>query len=36
MHHEWTVAEFLEAFWNELILRGVNEAGSAKDNDSDM
>ena len=35
-HHEWTVAEFLEAFWNELILRGLNEAGSTKDTASDM
>ena len=25
IHNEWTVTEFLEAFWNEL-----NEAGSAK------
>ena len=36
IHHEWTVAEFLEAFWNEVILRGLNEAGSAKDTASDM
>ena len=36
IHHEWTVAEFLEAFWNELILRGLNEAGSVKDTASDM
>ena len=36
IHHEWTVAEFLEAFWNELILRGVDEAGSAKSTESDV
>ena len=36
IHHEWTVAEFLEAFWNELILRGLNEAGSTKDTARDM
>ena len=36
IHHEWTVAEFLEAFWNELILRGLNDAGSTKDTASDM
>ena len=30
------MAEFLEAFWNELKLRGLNEAGSTKDTASDM
>ena len=36
IHHEWMVAQFLEAFWNELILRGSNEAGSGKDTVSDV
>ena len=36
IHYEWTVAEFLEAFWNELILRGLNEAGSTKDTATHM
>ena len=36
IHHEWMVAQFLEALWNELILRGLNEAGSAKDTVSDV
>ena len=36
IHHEWTVAEFLEAFWNELLLRGINAAGSAKDTAIDV
>ena len=25
IHHKWTVAEFLEAFWNELILRSLTK-----------
>ena len=25
IHHEWSMAEFLDAFWQELVLRGMNE-----------
>ena len=35
MPNEWTAAKFLEAFWNELILKSLDEAGRAKDTAND-
>ena len=26
VHHEWSMAEFLEVFWQELLLRGVHDS----------